>query len=272
MALNDEISWTTLSSILDDLSPTLSKSKEIIQILVKELYSMKERCMKDSLESMNFTDMTETKNDAFEDVNQSSELVLPDRNSVDDEYNPENIPVDYDFEFKDVEAIQFGEHEKDEILYSQINNEESETFSDSQGENEEFEDLPVKNQFLSSYQEKVSLDMKVKKFQCKTCTKAFSKNKELERHERIHTGEKPFQCDKCKKSFSQIANLKRHSRIHTGEKPFHCNTCTRSFNQLDTLKDHVRIHADEKLFECSDCDLRFNQKRSLRKHKYKCHI
>ena len=43
----------------------------------------------------------------------------------------------------------------------------------------------------------------VKHFPCDICTKAFKLKGDLNRHTRIHTGEKPYKCDICKMTFSQ---------------------------------------------------------------------
>eukprot|EP00063_Salmo_salar_P075992 XP_014050827.1 PREDICTED: neurotrophin receptor-interacting factor homolog isoform X2 [Salmo salar] len=83
---------------------------------------------------------------------------------------------------------------------------------------------------------------KEKRFPCSFCGKAFSFPKQVEIHQRMHTGEKPFSCHLCRASFSQLSNLKRHQRVHTGEKPYSCPQCEKRFSHQHHLKIHQKVH------------------------------
>ncbi|XP_045579159.1 endothelial zinc finger protein induced by tumor necrosis factor alpha isoform X1 [Salmo salar] len=107
---------------------------------------------------------------------------------------------------------------------------------------------------------------KEKRFPCSFCGKAFSFPKQVEIHQRMHTGEKPFSCHLCRASFSHSSSLKRHQMVHTGVKPFSCAQCNMRFAQAGDLKRHQRVHTGEKPFSCPQCEKRFTRQNQLKMH------
>ncbi|QRR11749.1 C2H2-type zinc finger protein (plasmid) [Burkholderia sp. MS455] len=101
---------------------------------------------------------------------------------------------------------------------------------------------------------------------CKTCGKGFPSPSTLNKHERVHTGEKPFVCGTCGVGFSESGSLKRHERIHTGDKPYECQVCGERFSNSSSLAGHKQIHASTKSFSCGTCDKWFKNSRALKLH------
>nr|XP_046164521.1 zinc finger and BTB domain-containing protein 47-like isoform X2 [Oncorhynchus gorbuscha] len=112
---------------------------------------------------------------------------------------------------------------------------------------------------------------KEKRFPCSFCGKAFSFPKQVEIHQRMHTGEKPFSCTQCDMRFAQAGHLKRHQRVHTGEKPYSCLQCEQRFSHQHQLKRHLKVHTGERPFTCTHCGKRFSERSYLRIHQQKIH-
>ncbi|XP_068111871.1 zinc finger protein 420-like [Hyperolius riggenbachi] len=138
----------------------------------------------------------------------------------------------------------------------------------------------------TSYEEKIG-------FACSECGKCYDEMSQLERHQRVHMGEKPFSCTECGKSFrfeallelhwgSHITTiscpecgktfasqslLNHHLKIHAGANECICSECGKDFPSRSQLVDHYRTHTGEKPYMCPDCGKFFRRKAHVVRHR-----
>ncbi|GAB1598444.1 RE1-silencing transcription factor A-like [Argonauta hians] len=103
-------------------------------------------------------------------------------------------------------------------------------------------------------------------FQCPECHKSFNRSDKLKIHLRGHTGSKPYQCEICSYSSADSSSLKKHLRIHTNERPFKCQICPYASRNSSQLIVHIRTHTGDSPFQCQLCDAKFKINSDLKRH------
>ncbi|KAF9886539.1 hypothetical protein FE257_011310 [Aspergillus nanangensis] len=73
--------------------------------------------------------------------------------------------------------------------------------------------LPVEKAVAEVDRESPHSGGKKRIFRCQFCAKHFQRNEHLQRHERLHTKEKPFRCIACSDAFTRSDLLTRHFRV-----------------------------------------------------------
>lgn len=91
------------------------------------------------------------------------------------------------------------------------------------------------------------------------CNKGFKHKQLLQRHNLVHSDDRPFVCDVCGATFKTRANLYNHSNIHSEEKPYQCTFCDAKFSHKTSLILHTRWHTGEKPYSCNVCGKSFSQ-------------
>ena len=110
----------------------------------------------------------------------------------------------------------------------------------------------------------------IKLYNCRICKGVFVSASELEKHERIHTSEKPYECQLCGKGFAEKHALMRHEMLHTGEKPYECNMCGKTFTQRCSLSRHRRKHIYCRRYVCKMCGKGFTERGNCKRHQKTC--
>ncbi|XP_030051159.1 gastrula zinc finger protein XlCGF26.1 isoform X2 [Microcaecilia unicolor] len=94
-----------------------------------------------------------------------------------------------------------------------------------------------------------------------TCTDyetTFSQKEDIQKEERIRTGEMPFTCSECGDGFTTNGHLVQHQAVHTRERLFSCAECRKIF-QKESFIMYQTNRTGERPVSCSECDKHFWQ-------------
>uniref|UniRef100_A0A182JWV0 Protein krueppel n=1 Tax=Anopheles christyi TaxID=43041 RepID=A0A182JWV0_9DIPT len=105
-------------------------------------------------------------------------------------------------------------------------------------------------------------------FTCDVCGITMQYRPSFMYHMRIHYHEQmgTFRCQYCDRVFGTRARLDRHERVHTGERPFGCHLCPKTFAHAGQLAAHMARHNNERGHQCTQCGKAFFSKAILRQH------
>ena len=256
LALQDKIAWDTLPFIIEGLTSTLEKSKEVNKFLLQELEKYHKKVQ--SLEK----ELSETKNEHLDskiELNTAileDELLLSDFESEENEVksaNMKNVPAVHDFNH---EMFAFESELKIKTEFKK----EPKTEPLEKPENK----LP---------KIKIIPENELKSIKCNTCGKSFPNLLSVQEHGKIHHGKKSFQCKICHKKFRKCQSYKQHLETHSkSEELLKCKTCSKKFQHLKTLKDHEIVHLREETFKCNFCEKCFKNGSELFEHKKQVHF
>ncbi|GBN85015.1 Zinc finger protein 701 [Araneus ventricosus] len=113
-------------------------------------------------------------------------------------------------------------------------------------------------------------------FECKKCTRKYTKDFLLNAHMQDHDKKNPYKCNKCPMEFQYESWLRRHYEVHTEEKPFKCNQCDFECKRKEHLKRHIGYRhksqlssqqiPSKKKFKCVQCSRKFIQEAAFNAH------
>ena len=248
LALKNNISWKLLGSILDEMTPNLSKSKQVIKFLLEELEKMHLKLQEnmaqievnDAIIEKTLDETIDSQEKAsFNSIeHQKAEMgVEGDINQIENTKQMPNDDTEIYDDFPDILKAQADDKKENEEIENTepFDLKQFYTFVASSEDKDDKTQNDILNRKLIEYQTKAKDQISISKKENPREKESFTTKGSLKIHEGIHSKEKHYECKTCKKRFVRSDHLKTHERIHSGEKPFKCKQCKKCFTQQSTL-------------------------------------
>ncbi|ESO94293.1 hypothetical protein LOTGIDRAFT_118548, partial [Lottia gigantea] len=101
-------------------------------------------------------------------------------------------------------------------------------------------------------------------YECRFCRKSFSREFLLQRHEKIHTGQKGIYCKECGKVNRD--NLCKPTVLPDGRYVYRCEICSKDFLSFSDVNRHMDFHEDIRPYKCGFCDYYARTNSQLKVH------
>lgn len=96
-------------------------------------------------------------------------------------------------------------------------------------------------------------------FECDACGKLLNSKPRLQRHMKIHIGERSFKCTECVQTFKTLWDLTEHQKTHSKRKV--------TYRQRTSLVQPRKTRTKEKACKCEACGKASSRVSSYSKHK-----
>ena len=301
--LDGKIAWKTLKFLLNDLTPTLPKAKELLKIILQEFetFHRKSKDNKSIKEPKQNEDESESEDEAFDensldhDEDDNKFEILQE--DVENEYSDETLKENYLANENDG-VNNYGCQPCNEKFYDSVklkehidekhNKEKNFAYEEEQPYDDEIEeindisdaeDFRKNEDIFSKAEHKIEVTHKEndepseKTFKCTICTKQFQLKPSVRRHFRkVHTEDYqrskekvdlPFKCKLCERQFKLKTSLNFHKKRVHVDTKAVCDVCGEKFYDL---QKHMLVHTRQTPYECKVCSKRFNKLERLKFH------
>ena len=234
LASQNKISWEVLFSYLENWTPTIEMSKQVIRMLLRDLQTFQSKLQQKNI------------NGGFK--NEPSEHNLGELKTR--EYNQAVDSKSHTTFIGNMKELPENTDKKQIIIKQELPVENPPISNDTKT----LQSFDVKatikseNQNVLEETKHIYLPANVNdnlpagaSYECLTCLAKFPSFTILQNHLKMHAKERPFVCRFCQKRFKHSTHLKEHEFIHSGKTPYRCTTCGKCFAKSSDLKKHENI-------------------------------